>query len=351
MLPAPDYRALVEHAPVMLWRAGPEGGRDHFNATWLAFTGRTLEEERGDGWLAGVHPEDREGWAAAFRAHAATQSPFERDLRLRRRDGVHRWIRDRAVPYEQGGRFAGFIGACVDVHEQKLAEASRHAFLAMIAHELRTPLMSLRTAAHFLGKKLGGVEGADRPLGIIGRQVDRLARTAFELAEVARLERGAPPDLALVPLDLGPLVEVAARECFAQLEGQASGHTLEIAVSAAPCVSADAGRLSQVVHALVDNAVRYSPGGGAVRVSVVSTSGGALFSVSDRGVGIPKDEIPRVGTRYYRATNAKAAHHRGVGAGLAVCRDVIEAHHGTLALRSCLGEGTTAEVFLPAVAP
>jgi two-component system cell cycle sensor histidine kinase/response regulator CckA len=114
-----QYRALVEHAPTMVWRAGIDAKHDYFNATWLAFTGRLLEQEVDCGWLQGVHADDVSTRLAIYRDHFERRQPFETEYRLRRFDGVYRYVLDRGVPYEDvAGAFAGFIGGCVDVDDR-----------------------------------------------------------------------------------------------------------------------------------------------------------------------------------------------------------------------------------------
>src|SRR5262245_23253364 len=144
-LSSDQYRLIVESSPVMTWRANADGACDYFNATWLAFTGRRMEEELGDGWVAGVHPDDREACVRYYREHFARRAAFEMEYRLRRHDGAYRWVFDRGVPFTDGGRFAGFIGSAVDVDDRRRTNQTKDVFLSMIAHGLRTPLTPLRT--------------------------------------------------------------------------------------------------------------------------------------------------------------------------------------------------------------
>ena len=116
MLSAKEYRVLVEQSPIMIWRSDRSGGCDYFNERWLAFTGRTSEQEVGDGWAQGVHPQDLPGCIEIYRTAFGRREVFEMRYRLRRADGAYRWIFDRGVPFEDdGGEFAGFIGSCIDV--------------------------------------------------------------------------------------------------------------------------------------------------------------------------------------------------------------------------------------------
>ncbi|HUP89814.1 MAG TPA: PAS domain-containing protein [Longimicrobiales bacterium] len=127
-LSAIEYRLLIEHSPVMIWRANLTKECDYFNAVWLDFTGRTLEQESGNGWAEGVHPDDFNRCLEIYVSSFDLRLPFEMEYRLKRYDGVYRWIFDRGVPYtDDRGEFMGYIGSCVDVHERVEAQRAQAA--------------------------------------------------------------------------------------------------------------------------------------------------------------------------------------------------------------------------------
>jgi len=117
------FRNMADTAPVMIWVSGPEKLCTFFNKAWLAFTGRTMEQECGNGWAEGVHPEDLDRCFACYRASFDAREPFQMEYRLRRGDGQYRWVLDNSVPrFESGGVFAGYIGSCIDITDVKRAE-------------------------------------------------------------------------------------------------------------------------------------------------------------------------------------------------------------------------------------
>jgi len=119
MLRDAEYRILVEQAPMIVWRADTSGRCDYFNERWLAFTGRTMEQEMGDGWAEGVHPDDLKRCLDVYLSSFARREAFEMEYRLRRHDGAYRWILDRGAPSRgPSGEFLGYIGSCIDVTER-----------------------------------------------------------------------------------------------------------------------------------------------------------------------------------------------------------------------------------------
>jgi len=137
-----EYEAIVEQAPIMIWRANTTTKCDYFNERWLLFTGRSLDQELGDGWAEGVHPSDFEGCVRTYVGAFERRETFEMYYRLKRADGAYRWIFDRGVPfYDPDGSFRGYIGSCIDVTErveaQRAADESRDRELAELRGLLR----------------------------------------------------------------------------------------------------------------------------------------------------------------------------------------------------------------------
>lgn len=114
-----DYKIIVETAPNLIWRSGLDTQCYYFNKTWLDFTGRTFEQEYGDGWVEGVHPDDLDRCVRIYLDNFNQRTPFEMEYRLRRHDGEWRWINDRGVPVvDEQGEFTGFVGSCLDVNDK-----------------------------------------------------------------------------------------------------------------------------------------------------------------------------------------------------------------------------------------
>jgi PAS domain S-box-containing protein len=127
------FGVLADTAPVMIWMSDADKACFYFNKPWLDFTGRTLEEESGDGWFEGVHPDDRGACFDTYDSSFDARGQFKMEYRVRRHDGEYRWVLSHGVPrYSQAGRFLGYVGSCIDIHERRLAEAERSLLAAIV---------------------------------------------------------------------------------------------------------------------------------------------------------------------------------------------------------------------------
>ena len=166
------FRDLADSAPVMIWTTDVQGFVTFVNERWLRFTGTTLEDELGDSWALGVHPDDVGAMMASWHDALARRALFEYEYRLQSRDGEHRWVVDRGVPRYERGEFAGYVGSAIDIHERKLMEARMRAVYERehtIAETLQRSLLperlprieSLGLAARYLPAGRGAAIGGD----------------------------------------------------------------------------------------------------------------------------------------------------------------------------------------------
>src|SRR6516165_5262024 len=131
------FRDMADAAPVMIWVSGPDKLGTFFNKPWLDFRGRTMEQELGRGYIEGLHPDDWDSCSAIYNSAFESRSPFQKECRLRRADGEYRWILDSGTPLYRGGEFAGYIGCCVDITEQKRIEERLRANQARLINAQR----------------------------------------------------------------------------------------------------------------------------------------------------------------------------------------------------------------------
>ncbi len=226
--------------------------------------------------------------------------------------------------------------------ELEEVDRMRKDLVANVSHELRTPISALQA---LLENLIDGVEPVERStLETTLRQVERLGGLVEQLLELSKLESGAVP-LDRARIDLRPVVEQVLEESRPQAESRGVGLTL--AGDAEVGLRADEHRLHQVVANLVSNAVRHSPRGSSVVLSVVGDDGRARLEVADEGPGIPAEEADRVFERFYRSDQARTATEGGSGLGLAIARWIVELHGGTIRAEPVTPHGCRMVVELP----
>jgi len=230
-------------------------------------------------------------------------------------------------------------------------ERLRRALMADIAHELRTPLAVIRGQAEALQD--GVFELTPENIAPIYDQSILLGRLVDDLRDLALAEAGSLPlERAQVALDELASRAVAAFQPQAREKGVALSLQVEPAAPGAlPTVDADPQRLAQVLGNLLSNALRYTPSGGSVVVKVTSDPKGVSLAVADTGIGIAPEDLPHVFDRFYRADKARTRADGGTGLGLAVARQLVEAHGGQITVQSEPGHGSTFTVRLPRQRP
>ncbi len=227
------------------------------------------------------------------------------------------------------------------------SEKEQQQFIADVSHELRTPLTVLRGSLEVALEEDRSAEEYREAIGNAILEVRHLTRISQNLLFLTRGESGRVT-LSFANLDLGRF----AAETVRDLSQAAADRELEIEATAPALpvyVFADAGRLQQVLHNLVENALQYSNPGGKIRVEVGAAPGEALLSVSDTGIGIPEADLPYVFERFFRSKRSRRANPGGSGLGLSIVRWIVEAHKGRVTVESVAGKGTTFTVRLPVV--
>ena len=189
------FRELADNAPVMIWRSGPDKLCDWFNKPWLDFTGRTMEQELGNGWTEGVHPDDFQRCLETYVGAFDARRPFSMMYRLRRADGAYREILDNGAPFYRGGAFAGYFGSCIDVSDQQAAEAQlRQAqktealgkLTGGVAHDFNNLLQVIGGNLEMLSVEIAGNEKLHRRVGNALQAVRRGSKLASQLLAFAR---------------------------------------------------------------------------------------------------------------------------------------------------------------------
>ena len=275
----------------------------------------------------------------------ASGTPARHELELG--PPVNRVVAARGAPVGLGPETPGVLLVLHDVTELRRLERVRSEFVANVSHELRTPLTCIKGYLEtLLDGALDDRDHARRFLEVAGTHAERLDRLIDDLLELSNIESGR---VTMVPmrLDLGDVVAGVAA-MFEQQTGQ-SRQALETAVAPGLAIHADRDRLVQILVNLVDNAVKFTPEGGRIRIEAETGPDGRVeVRVRDTGVGIPSTELPRITERFYRVDKTRSREVGGTGLGLAIVKHLVQAHGGELHIESALGHGTTVSFTLPA---
>lgn len=218
-------------------------------------------------------------------------------------------------------------------------------FLSIASHELRTPVTSIKGYTQ-LAKTLikeDDLQTAEEYLGIALDQIDRMSRLILELLDVSRIETGRL-EIRREPIQWGNFVRAIA-ERYDTMVGDRPIHV--VVPDEQRIVVGDRDRLEQVLGNLIENAVKYSPDGADVVVSVEERPEQVVTAIADRGIGIPQDELSHVFERFHRGRQVSSTNYGGLGLGLYITRQIIERHGGTISVESRHGEGTTFQFTLP----
>jgi PAS domain S-box-containing protein len=285
-------------------------------------------------------------WVRSAVARAAAGEICRRTYSEPGPDGTPRHYEVEIRPVcDDGGRIDFLIAETRDVTELQSLIRMKDQFLAVAAHELKTPVTIMKGCAQTL---LRADEGHDTPrrrlLSAIDRGADRIDRVVRNLLDVSRLQMGQL-ELEVESLTLSDLVAEVAEKMALTAPGR------RIAVEAAqPQLSAVRGdryRLEQAFAVIIDNAVRYSPDGGDVRISIAEAGGEVVVSVRDEGIGIPASVQSRVFERFFRAHTGTPHDYGGMGVGLYIANEIVGRHGGRIWLDSVEGAGSTFHIALP----
>ncbi len=256
---------------------------------------------------------------------------------------------DAVATRNDAGEITGALVLFHDITELKKIDQVRRDFVANVSHELRTPLSILRGYIEtLLDSPEISREEFSRILGIMERHSKRLDLLAEDLLTLAQLE-SANPDLQLGKVDLSRFFGEIIRDWEKKLANKHLNMIADVAPEL-PSICADRARLQEALYNLLDNAMKYSCEHGEIRLQARQRDKEIVLSVSDKGIGIGKEDLPRIFERFYRVDKARTAENiRGTGLGLAIVKHIAQLHGGHVEAESELERGTTIRMVLPIV--
>ncbi|OYE01681.1 hybrid sensor histidine kinase/response regulator [Nostoc sp. 'Peltigera membranacea cyanobiont' 232] len=368
-------RSLSTSSPVGIFEIDTEGGCRYTNPRYQAICGLKAAESLEKSWLESVHLEDREQAVASWSTYIYYGRDYSEEFRFQTAQGIVRWVQVRSSPMLSGqGELLGYVGTLEDITERKQAEEVRaqvireqtarqeaeaanrmkDEFLAVLSHELRTPLTSMLGWSKILRSKKLDDKATSRALEAIERNAISQMQLIEDILDVSRIIRGQLR-LNVSAVNLISVMEAAleAVRPLAEPKEILFNTMLDTSVGS---VYGDPARLQQIVWNLLTNAIKFTPKGGRVEVnlSVVwseeqqTTQKYAQIQVSDTGIGISSEFLPKVFERFRQADSTTTRSHNGLGLGLAIVRHLVELHKGTIFAQSPgTGQGATFTVKLP----
>ncbi len=343
-------RFLAEAIPQQVWTARADGDLDFVNQRVLEYFGTSEAEVLGSGWRASVHPDDLSECVSRWSESLRTGREYECQFRLRRADGLYRWHLARALALRgPDGRIVKWFGTNTDMDELTRArdELRRRAefdqqLIGIVSHDLRNPLNAIGIATSLLLKR-GQLD--EQQEGIVRRITSSSERAVRLIGDFLDFTHARV--MGRIPVSRQPAnIKEIARQVFDEVlltqpsrkgtfthEGEETGIW-------------DPDRIAQVMGNLLANAFQHSPESSVVRLATRGDGRFVTIDVHNEGTPIPPEDLARLFEPFERGTDTSPA-GRSIGLGLYISRQIVNAHEGTLEVRSIEGEGTTFTVRLP----
>lgn len=362
------FRLMANSIPQLAWMANPDGWIFWYNQQWYDYTGTTPQQMQERGWQSLHDQSELPKILVRWQHSINTGEPFDMEFPLRGADGVFRWFLTRMNPMKDAqGKVVLWFGTNTDVSEQRKliferataleteraareeaekANRVRDEFLAILSHELRSPLNPILGWTRLLKSGRLNPQKATQALDIIERNAQLQVDLIADLLDISSILRGKL-SLNVSVVNLSDIIAAAIETVHlaAQVKSIEIRPTIDSILGQ---VMGDAVRLQQVVWNLLSNAVKFTPNGGKVEVRLTCVGTDAQITVSDTGKGIEPDFLPYI-FEYFRQEDASITRKfGGLGLGLAIARQIVELHGGTIAVDSPgVGQGATFTVRIP----
>jgi len=347
-----QFRQVADNAPVMIWMTDENKLCNFVNKGWLKFTGRKKEQEMGYGWIEGMHPDDYSRCAEVFEEAFFERRGYSLEYRFRREDDEYRWLSETGAPrYSAEGKFEGYIGTCVDIHEMKVHEKRKDDFIKMASHELKTPVTSIKGYVQILltmfndynkNKEEFSPVAIQTSLSTIDKQIVKLNRLMSELLDLSRIDSGKL-ELKMQSFSLNNLITETIEDVQ-----HTTKHEIIIKNNADCNVFGDKDRIGQVLLNLLTNAIKYSLKTNSIEVNIYQPAKNCVsVSVTDHGIGIEKKDQEKIFERFYRVEGKSEQTYPGFGIGLFIASEIIHRHDGSIIVQSEKNKGSVFTFTLP----
>jgi two-component system, sensor histidine kinase and response regulator len=350
------YLKIFEEFPALIWRSRLDKLCDYFNKTWLDFTGRTFEQEFGNGWAEGVHPDDFDFCLQTYVAAFDKKESFLMDYRMKNKFGDYCWIRDFGRPFfDLDNTFLGYIGSCYDITENKNNElklielnATKDKFFSIIAHDLKTPFNFIIGYSELLIEQIKekDYEKIEDLANIVLQSSNRALNLLMNLMEWAQTQT----DRIIVnpeKLEINSLIDHSTL-LFDEIAKQKS-ITIKKQLPINATLFADKAMISTVFRNLISNAIKFTKPNGEIIISVKKYQNEFVFSVADNGIGIPKNSFLKLFRIDQSFSTDGTFKEKGTGLGLILCKEFVEKHGGKIWVESAEGNGSCFYFSIPII--
>lgn len=363
------FRNVADNSPTMIWVAGPDKLRTFVNKTWLEYTGRKVEQEIGSGWMENVYKDDLGSLLKIIDTSYHNREPYQVEYRLRRHDGEYRWIMATGKPtFSTLGSFSGFIGACHEVHDQRIQNEElekkvkertyeltqalekekelnelKSRFVTTASHEFRTPLTTVLTSIYLLEQYHGDKfeEEKKKHFERIKSSIQILKEILNDFLSLEKLEQ-KKVNVKEESFNLEEEINTILKGIDGVLK---SNQKLKYVHVGTKVVTQDKNIVRNILLNLVSNASKFSPDGKEIEITTDVGDKKITLSVKDAGIGIPPEEQKNIFEKFYRAKNAGTI--QGTGLGLNIVKRYAELLGGTIHFTSKMNEGSTFTVEIP----
>ena len=253
-----------------------------------------------------------------------------------------------ALVRRESGFISGLVAVLHDTTEQEKEERERRLFVSNVSHELRTPLTSVKSYLEALDEGALSEPVAPDFIKVSLDETNRMMRMVTDLLHLSRIDN-ATSHLDVELINFTAFITFILNR-FDQIRGQDEEKKYDL-VRDYPITSVwieiDTDKMTQVIDNILNNAIKYSPDGGKITVTMKTTDDQMILSISDQGLGIPKQDLPRIFDRFYRVDRARSRAQGGTGLGLAIAKEIIKQHDGFIWAKSEYGKGSTFTIVLP----
>ncbi|MBC8053671.1 MAG: PAS domain-containing sensor histidine kinase [Sphingobacteriaceae bacterium] len=335
-----NMRFMADTMPQQVWTARPDGSLDYVNKRVTENFESSVEEIIGEGWIHFVHSQDQDNCIERWKSSLQSGEPYQVEFRLKVNE-EYRWHLGRAIPLVIDGSIVKWFGTNTDIHEHKVSEEKKDAFISIASHELKTPLTNIKSFVQLAKRTIEPSGKAFEFLTKADNHVLNLQNLISDLLDVSKFNAGMLT-YNFSDFNFADLVS----ESIEAIKPGLTTHKIILENHADVIFNGDRFRIEQVIANFLSNALKYSPDADTVIVRTAIEEGNIVVEIQDFGIGIPEEHLSKIFERFYRVDNTSMK-FQGLGLGLFISSVIIKRHQGSFWIESKPGAGSTFHFLLP----